>query len=95
MTSRWRTRFDEFMVLAGLISPIATIPQVIKVFSTHTEHASGQSLITWVVYTALAVLWVLYGAMKRELPIIMGNGLGIIMYGLVTIGIMIHAGITF
>jgi MtN3 and saliva related transmembrane protein len=95
MTSRWRTKFDEFMVLAGLVSPIATIPQVIKVFATHTEHASGQSLITWAVYTALAVLWVLYGAMKRELPIVTGNGLGIIMYGLVTIGIIIQAGITF
>jgi MtN3 and saliva related transmembrane protein len=95
MTSRWRTRFDEFMVLAGLVSPIATIPQVIKVFATHTEQASGQSLITWAVYTALAALWVLYGAMKRELPIVIGNGLGIIMYGLVTIGIMIQAGITF
>jgi MtN3 and saliva related transmembrane protein len=95
MTSRWRTKFDEFMVLAGLVSPIATIPQVIKVFATHTEHASGQSLITWAVYTVLAVLWVLYGAMKRELPIVIGNGLGIIMYGLVTIGIMIQAGITF
>jgi MtN3 and saliva related transmembrane protein len=95
MTSRWRTRFDEFMVVAGLVSPIATIPQVIKVFATHTEHASGQSLTTWAVYTAVAVLWVLYGAMKRELPIIIGNGLGIIMYGLVTVGIMIQAGITF
>jgi MtN3 and saliva related transmembrane protein len=95
MTSRWRTKFDEFMVLAGLVSPIATIPQVIKVFATHTEHASGQSLITWAVYTVLAVLWVLYGSMKRELPLVVGNGLGVIMYGLVTIGIMIQAGMTF
>jgi len=56
MNRRWRARFDEFIVLVGLVSPIATIPQVIKVFATHTEHASGQSLITWAVYTALAVL---------------------------------------
>ena len=95
MNRRWRARFDEFIVLVGLVSPIATIPQVIKVFATHTEHASGQSLITWAVYTALAVLWVLYGTMKRELPIILGNGLGIVTYGLVAIGILIHAGITF
>ena len=95
MHEKWNKRFDEFMVLAGLISPIATIPQVIKVFATHTEHASGQSLITWVVYTALAVLWVIYGATKRELAIVVGNGLGIVMYGLVVVGILIHAGMTF
>ncbi len=95
MRRDWRTRFDELMVLAGLVSPIATIPQVVKVFATHTEHAGGQSLITWVVYTALAILWVIYGAMKGEAPIIVGNSLGIVTYGLVAAGIVLHAGLTF
>jgi MtN3 and saliva related transmembrane protein len=95
MTPVWQARFDRFMVVAGLISPIATIPQVIKVFATHSQHASGQSLITWLVYTVLALLWVIYGALKREMAIIAGNGLGVIMYGLVVIGILIHAGLTF
>ncbi len=95
MTARWSTAFDRFMALAGLVSPIATIPQVIKVFATHSEHAMGQSLITWTVYTALAGLWVIYGGVKRDLPIALGNGLGVVMYGLVAIGILIHAGMTF
>jgi uncharacterized protein with PQ loop repeat len=94
---RWlhEIKFDGYRTAAGLVSPLATIPQVIKVFATHREHAIGQSLITWVVYTVLAVLWVLYGAMNRKLAIIVGNGLGIIIYGLVAIGIVIQAGLTF
>jgi MtN3 and saliva related transmembrane protein len=91
----WRSRFDEFMVVAGLVSPLATIPQIIKLYATHSQHASGQSLITWLVYTVIALLWVAYGAVKRELPILIGNGLGAIMYGMVVVGIVIHAGITF
>jgi len=91
----WQAGFDRFMVIAGLVSPLATIPQVVKVFATHREHTSGQSLITWAVYTALALLWVIYGAMKREWPIIVGNGLGVLMYGLVAIGILLEAGLTF
>jgi len=89
------SKFHHLMVVIGLISPFATIPQVIKVFATHREHAVGQSLITWAVYTVIAMLWVAYGIHRRELPLIIGNTLGVIMYGLVAVGIIIQAGITF
>ena len=95
MAREKRSKFHHLMVVIGLISPFATIPQVIKVFKTHTEHAAGQSLITWAVYTVIALLWVGYGINRRELPLIIGNTLGVIMYGLVAIGIVIHAGLTF
>jgi uncharacterized protein with PQ loop repeat len=95
MAKNWRSRFDQMMVIAGLISPVATIPQIIKLYATHTEHASGQSLTTWAAYTAISVLWVIYGVMKHELPLVIGNGLGAAVYGIMAIGIVIHAGITF
>jgi MtN3 and saliva related transmembrane protein len=95
MERKKRSNFERLMVVIGLISPFATIPQVIKVFATHREHAVGQSLITWAVYTVIALLWVAYGVHRRELPLIIGNSLGVIMYGLVTVGIVIHAGLTF
>jgi MtN3 and saliva related transmembrane protein len=90
-----RSRYEQLMVLVGLASPIATIPQVIKTFATHPQHAVGQSLITWAVYTLIAVLWVVYGVRHRELPLIIGNALGVIMYGLVVVGILGNAGLTF
>jgi len=54
-----RSKFDQIMVLVGLVSPIATIPQVVKVFATHRQHAAGQSLTTWSIYAAIAILWVI------------------------------------
>lgn len=95
MTGEKRSKFRHLMVVIGVISPIATIPQVIKVFATHSQHAVGQSLITWAIYTVIALLWVAYGIQRRELPLIIGNTLGVIMYGLVVVGILLHAGITF
>jgi len=83
------------MVVAGLISPLATIPQIVKLYATHTQHAAGQSLTTWAVYTAISVLWVIYGVINRQLAILVGNALGAIMYGIVAVGIVIHAGATF
>jgi MtN3 and saliva related transmembrane protein len=90
-----RSNFERLMVVIGLINPFATIPQIIKVFATHTQHVVGQSLTTWGIYTVIAVLWVAYGVHKRELPLIIGNIFGVIMYGLVAVGIVIHAGLTF
>lgn len=90
-----RSRYEQLMVLVGLVSPIATIPQVIKTFATHPEHAAGQSLITWAVYTVLAALWIVYGIRHREPPLVIGNTAGVIMYGLVAIGILRNAGLTF
>src|SRR5262245_29459879 len=53
-----QAQFERFMVLVGLVSPVATVPQVIKIFATHSAHAVGQSLTTWAVYTAISILWV-------------------------------------
>jgi len=94
MNETWLRRFDKFMVIAGLISPIATIPQVIKVY-VDADQDYDQSLITWSVYTILAVLWVTYGLTRRAPAIVVGNGLGVVMYGLVVIGILKNVGLTF
>src|SRR5262245_49663552 len=91
----WKAKFSDVMVVAGLVSPIATIPQIIKLYATHTQHAGGQSLITWSVYTGIAFLWVVYGIVNRELPVLVGNALGTILYALMAIGIVVYAGATF
>jgi MtN3 and saliva related transmembrane protein len=88
-------KFDRFMIAAGLISPIATIPQIIKLLFTHDEHASGQSLTTWMVYTVLAVLWAIYGVVNNQLAVLVGNSAGAILYGVMAIGIILQVGLTF
>jgi len=91
----WTARFDRFMIGAGLISPLATIPQIIKLLFTHDEHATGQSLTTWVVYTVLAMLWAVYGVVNNQLAVLVGNSAGAILYGIMAIGIIMQAGLTF
>jgi uncharacterized protein with PQ loop repeat len=83
------------MIAAGLISPIATIPQIIKLLVTHDEYAAGQSLTTWMVYTVLAVLWAIYGVVNKQLAVLVGNTAGAVLYGVMAIGIIMQAGLTF
>ena len=80
MTRNWKARFGELMVVAGLISPLDTIPQIVKVYATLTQHAIGQSLTTSSVYTAIYILWAIYGVVNLQLAIVAGNALGAIVY---------------
>ncbi|WP_372570429.1 SemiSWEET transporter [Ruegeria jejuensis] len=87
--------FEGFMVFVGVVGPFATLPQLVKLYFTHSQHASGQSLVTWSLYAALSLLWFVYGLMVKKLPIYVGNGISMVLNLLMVIGIMIHAGVTF
>jgi len=87
--------FEGFMLLMGIIGPLATAPQLIKLYHTHSHHAHGLSLSTWISYSLLALLWFLYGLVHKNVPIWVGNSIGLVMDLLMVIGILFHAGITF
>jgi hypothetical protein len=38
------------MVITGIVTPLATIPSISKLYFTHSQHASGQSLTTWSIF---------------------------------------------
>ncbi len=83
------------MVFVGVVGPFATLPQLAKLYFTHSQHAPGQSLVTWSLYAALSVLWFVYGLMVNKLPIYVGNGISMVLNALMVVGILLHAGVTF
>ena len=91
----WMQRFEGFMVFIGVVGPFATLPQLIKLYFTHSQHATGQSLLSWSLYAALSFLWFAYGLVVGKLPIYVGNGISMVLNLLMVIGILIHAGMTF
>jgi MtN3 and saliva related transmembrane protein len=91
----WLKRFEFFMLIMGIIGPLATAPQLIKLYFTHSQHAPGLSLSTWIAYSLLALLWFIYGLVHKNVPIWVGNSIGCVMDLLMVIGILVHAGITF
>jgi uncharacterized protein with PQ loop repeat len=52
--------FEPLMVVAGFVTPLATIPSISKLYFTHSHHASGQSLTTWSIFAAASLLWLVY-----------------------------------
>ena len=92
---RWIKPFESAMIIVGVVGPFATLPQIIKLYFTHTQHASGQSLVTCSLYSILSLLWCLYGSVEMKPAIYLGNGISLVMNLLMVAGILIHAGMTF
>jgi len=83
----WKRILDKVIYLVGLITPAVLMPQLIEVWTTHD--VQGLSLITWLGFTIINLIWLLYGIVHREGPIIISNGLLTLANFGVTLGIMI------
>ncbi|NLS13403.1 SemiSWEET transporter [Vibrio sp. SM6] len=79
------------MLVLGFISPLATLPQLYKLYFSHSEHAAGLSLTTWTLYTVISLLWCCYGIYHRNATIWAGYALGALMYFLMVVGIVLHS----
>lgn len=83
------------MLAFGIIGPCATIPQIVKLYHTHSHLAEGFSLTTWSMYLLLSVLWLAYGILTKLPAIYVSNGLYAAANLIMVIGIVFHAGLTF
>lgn len=64
-------------LIAGGITSIAMMPQLIKVLKE--KNAEDISIVMLLVLISGLSLWVWYGILKDELPIILSNGFSILV----------------
>jgi MtN3 and saliva related transmembrane protein len=88
-------RFEPLMVITGIATPLATVPSISKLYFTHVQHASGQSLTTWSIFAAASLLWLVYGLLNRNPAIYAGNMIALVMNLLMVNGILMNAGWTY
>jgi MtN3 and saliva related transmembrane protein len=63
--------------LAGLLTTASFLPQVVKTYQT--KHAEDFNLLFLVFFLLGITLWLIYGIMIREWPIILANGLTMVL----------------
>ncbi len=86
---RGKRILDIIIYPAGIIGPLLLVPQVIKIWTT--RDATGVSAITFFGLMALGLIWIIYGAVHKDRPILIANvgfailqflvGLGAVLYG--------------
>jgi MtN3 and saliva related transmembrane protein len=64
-------------IVAGTLTTIAFIPQVIKIYKM--KDAKELSVVTFSVFSCGVFLWLVYGIMVHEWPIIIANGITLIL----------------
>lgn len=64
-------------LLAGLLTTIAFVPQVWRIWQTRS--ARDISLSMYLIFTSGVVLWLLYGIQLGSLPMMLWNGVTLIL----------------
>jgi MtN3 and saliva related transmembrane protein len=64
---------DVLGMIAGSISAVTFLPQVIKTWKT--KSAGDISLLMFTFATVSVILWLVYGIVKKSIPIIYTNSL--------------------
>jgi len=72
---------DFIGAVAGTLSTIAFIPQAWRIWRTRS--ARDLSLPMYLIFTAGVALWLLYGVLLGALPIIVCNGVTLVLAGTV------------
>ncbi|TAH26573.1 MAG: hypothetical protein EAZ07_03710 [Cytophagales bacterium] len=57
--------------IAGLLTTVAFLPQVIKTYKE--KSAKGLSLSMFIIFCSGVSLWLIYGLLKKDFPIIITN----------------------
>jgi uncharacterized protein with PQ loop repeat len=79
---------DRTMFIAALIAPVALIPQIFQIYTTH--NVSGLAITTWVWLACMNILWMLYGLSHRTVPIVMTNFCFFFLNSAGVIGILLY-----
>ena len=74
---------------AATFTTIAFVPQVLKIWKTKT--AKDVSLKMFVVFCTGVAMWLAYGLLIGELPIIIANGVTLVL-GLAILGMKLKFG---
>lgn len=78
------------MYVVGVVGPLATLPQLIEIYSTHS--ANGVSFATWGLYTIADIPWVIYALVHREKPLILCYLLWFSFNAAVALGVLLYGG---
>jgi len=86
--NKWKRLMDKLIYVIGILGPIMTIPQLMKVWIE--KNVAGLSIVSWGAYLIIAIFWLVYGIMHKDKPIVFSSGLWIIVHSLIIVGVVLY-----
>lgn len=85
----WKQTIDYVMYVVAIGSPLALLPQVIRVFSSHD--AGGLSWESFSMFFVINSLWLVYALAHREIPLAIASVCFAILDVALVYGILLYA----
>lgn len=79
---------DHTIYLVCVATPMIALPQVWKIWSE--QNATGISLITYIGFAAANIIWITYGILHKEKPIILLYVLFFIINSTIAVGRVLY-----
>jgi uncharacterized protein with PQ loop repeat len=79
---------DKLIYPIAIAGPLVTIPQIIKIWIG--KEASGVSVFSWSSFVILNFIWLIYGILHKDKPIIITSGLAIVIDISIALGALIY-----
>lgn len=80
--------FEQIVLIVSVIYPLTTLPQIFKVYTTHSAH--DLSLLSWTLYGFLELLLLAYAVKYKLIPFIVQNSLWVIVDFTLVLSILIY-----
>lgn len=77
------------MFAIAIFGPASALPQVHQTLTT--KDVSGMSLFTWGLWAILTVVWLIYGIIHKEKPLIISQGIYLVLNLVVVAAIILYA----
>ena len=81
--------FDRFIVLVGVLNAVFTLPQVLQIWIG--QDASGVSIVSWGYYAFGSLMFLIYGIIHKEIPIIVNYSAAMVLYVLIVLGALMYS----
>lgn len=81
-------RFEVFVNICSVILPLTTLPQLYTIYVDRIT--DGVSIITWISYTILTIPIFIYSLKRKELPLILLNGIWILVNIGIVVGLLLY-----
>lgn len=84
-----KAKIDFLIYIAAFVGPLVLLPQVFTLFVT--QETAGLFLPTWAMLGLLNGLWILYGRVHRERPIVITNAALMVLNFSMVVGILLFS----
>ena len=86
--NKLKRSIDILIYVMAILGPVIAIPQIIKIWVD--KSAAGVSIVPWIGFLLGSIIWMIYGILHKEKPIIITNALWIIANSFIVFGVIMY-----